>query len=125
MRTLWFRHIEVGRFSLVRPRLNFVIHTDGTVGSIVQSLKLPARLWRELIDRLLEHDDAEQLSRIAAPTLLLWGDQDALFSRTEQDRFLAACPATSLLVYEGTGHCPNWEQPERVASDIADFSAAL
>ena len=92
---------------------------------VAESLKLPARLWRELIDRLLEYDDAGQLSRIAAPTLLLWGDQDALFSRTEQDRFLAACPGARLLVYEGTGHCPNWEQPERVASDIAAFSAAL
>mgnify|MGYP006386145873 FL=1 len=36
LRTLWFRHIEVGRFSLVRPRLNFVIHTDGTVEMVGQ-----------------------------------------------------------------------------------------
>jgi pimeloyl-ACP methyl ester carboxylesterase len=91
---------------------------------VAESLKLPARLWRALIDRLLEYDDAGQLSGITAPTLLLWGDQDALFSRTEQDRFLAACPGARLLVYEGTGHCPNWEQPERVACDIAAFGTA-
>jgi hypothetical protein len=24
-------------------------------------------------------------------------------------------------VYEETGHCPNWERPEDVAADIADF----
>jgi pimeloyl-ACP methyl ester carboxylesterase len=24
-------------------------------------------------------------------------------------------------VYEETGHCPNWEQPERVATDIASL----
>ena len=36
LRTLWFRRIEVGRFSLVRPRLNFVIHTDGTVQMVGQ-----------------------------------------------------------------------------------------
>jgi pimeloyl-ACP methyl ester carboxylesterase len=89
---------------------------------VAESLKLPARLWRELIDRLLEYDDAEQLSRIAAPTLLLWGDHDALFSRSEQDRFIAACPLARLKVYEGTGHCPNWEEPERVARDIAAFA---
>ncbi len=36
LRTLWYRRIEVGRVSLVRPRLNFVIHTDGTVQLVGQ-----------------------------------------------------------------------------------------
>jgi pimeloyl-ACP methyl ester carboxylesterase len=88
---------------------------------IAESLKLPARLWREMIDRLLEYGDAEQLPKIAAPTLLLWGEKDALFSRADQDRFVAALPRARLLVYEETGHCPNWERPERVARDIGIF----
>jgi pimeloyl-ACP methyl ester carboxylesterase len=88
---------------------------------ITESMKLPARLWRELIDRLLEYDDAQQLSGIVPPTLLIWGDHDALFSRAHQDRFIAACPRARLTVYEETGHCPNWERPERVAGDILSF----
>jgi non-heme chloroperoxidase len=59
------------------------------------------------------------LERIEARTLLLWGDRDALFSRVDQDRFIEALPAARLSVYEETGHCPNWEQPERVAAEIA------
>jgi pimeloyl-ACP methyl ester carboxylesterase len=88
---------------------------------VEESLKLPPRLWRLAIDRLVEHDDTRQLARIEAPTLLLWGEHDALFSRAEQDGFLAALPAAHLAVYEDTGHCPNWERPERVASDVAAF----
>jgi pimeloyl-ACP methyl ester carboxylesterase len=88
---------------------------------IVESLKLPPRLWRLIMDRLAEYDDTQQLARIAAPTRLLWGDHDALFSREEQDRFVAALPAARLTVYEDTGHCPNWERPEKVAADIAAF----
>ncbi len=88
---------------------------------IAESLKLPPRLWRLAIDRLIEYDDTQQLARIEAPTLLLWGDRDALFSRSEQDRFLTALPAARLTVYEETGHCPNWERPEQVAADIHDF----
>jgi len=84
---------------------------------IEESLKLPPRLWRLAIDRLIECDDAKELSRIEAPTQLLWGDKDALFSRTEQQRFIDVLPAARLSVYEETGHCPNWEQPERVAAD--------
>ncbi len=88
---------------------------------MAESLKLPPRLWRLAIDRLVEYDDSHQLARIEAPTLLLWGDHDALFSRADQDRFMATLPAARLTVYEETGHCPNWERPEQVAADIAAF----
>src|SRR4029453_16462918 len=57
---------------------------------IAESLKLPPRLWRLMIDQMLAYDDTHQLARIQAPTLLLWGDRDALFSRADQDRMMAA-----------------------------------
>jgi non-heme chloroperoxidase len=88
---------------------------------IVETLKLPSRLWRPLIDRLIEYDDIREVGRIAVPTLLLWGDRDALFSRSEQDRFLEALPSAELIVYADTGHCPNWERPDDVAADISRF----
>jgi non-heme chloroperoxidase len=88
---------------------------------IFESLKLPPRLWRVLIDRLLEYDDSAYLAQIACPTLLLWGDHDALFSRSDQDRFIAARPGTQLRVYQDAGHCPNWEVPESLAADIEAF----
>jgi non-heme chloroperoxidase len=86
-----------------------------------ESLKIPSPLWRVMIDRLLEYDDAARLGEIRAPTLLLWGERDALFSRADQHRFLEALPSATLTVYEETGHCPNWERPERVARDIDAF----
>lgn len=88
---------------------------------VAESMKLPSRLWPLMIDHMVEYEDTEQLRHITAPTLLLWGDRDALFSRADQDRFLAAVPHAKLKVYEETGHCPNWEQPERVAADIEAF----
>ena len=88
---------------------------------VAESLKLPPRLWRLAIDRMVEYDDTAQLGTISAPMLLLWGEHDALFSRANQDDFLAALPAARLKVYEDTGHCPNWERPEIVAADIANF----
>ena len=88
---------------------------------VVESLKIPARLWPVMIDRLVQYDATARLGNLRAPTLLLWGDRDALFSRAEQDRFLAAVPSARLKVYEETGHCPNWERPDDVAADIASF----
>jgi non-heme chloroperoxidase len=91
---------------------------------VAESLKLPPRLWRGAIDHLLAYDDTPRLARIEASTLLLWGDRDALFSRADQDRCLAALPAARLTVYEETGHCPNWERPDQVAADISGFAPA-
>ena len=73
------------------------------------------------MDGLLSFDDARELGRIAAPTLLLWGDHDALFSRGEQERLVKAIPNARLRVYPDTGHCPNWERPELVAADLIAF----
>jgi len=36
LRTIWYRRLELGRVVLVRPRLNLVIHTDGSVQMVGQ-----------------------------------------------------------------------------------------
>ena len=88
---------------------------------VAESRKAPARVWRRAWDGLLAADDADRLGRIAAPTLLIWGDRDALFPREEQERLAAAIPGARLLVYPETGHCPNWERPEKVVADLDAF----
>jgi uncharacterized protein (TIGR02099 family) len=37
LRSLWYRRLEIGRVMLVRPRLNFVIRTDGSIQMVGQS----------------------------------------------------------------------------------------
>jgi pimeloyl-ACP methyl ester carboxylesterase len=96
---------------------------EGFIDEVVQeSMKAPARVWRDALNGLLAVDDVDQLKEIEAPVLLLWGEQDQLFqSRTDQERIAAAVRSGSLKTYPETGHCPNWEQPEAVAADIAAF----
>jgi non-heme chloroperoxidase len=91
---------------------------------VAESRKLPARLWREVLDGVLAFDDAADLDRITAPTLVIWGEHDARFPREEQERLVAAIPDARLLVYPQTGHSPNWERPERVARDLDAFVRA-
>ena len=88
---------------------------------ISESLKLPARLWGELLGSVIRYNDVNDLSRIAAPTLLVWGDRDALFPGDDQDRLVRAIPHARLETYREIGHCPNWECPDRVAADLVAF----
>jgi non-heme chloroperoxidase len=90
-------------------------------GIIAESMKLPARLWRAVLDAIISYDDTSKMATIEMPTLLLWGDRDALFPREDQDRLLATIPGAELKVYAETGHCPNWERPEQVAADLQTF----
>jgi pimeloyl-ACP methyl ester carboxylesterase len=91
-------------------------------GLVAESSKAPARVWRDTLANLLDFDDATELRRIEAPTLLVWGERDGLFSsHAEQRRLEAAIPNARLTVYGDTGHSPNWERPERVARDIQTF----
>jgi len=83
--------------------------------------KVPAHVWRGTFAGLLRYDDMAELGRIRAPTLLIWGDADALVSRDMQDRLLHSIPNADLLVYPGVGHTPRWEDPARFTRDLVEF----
>jgi pimeloyl-ACP methyl ester carboxylesterase len=92
---------------------------------VTESLKLPTRLWRQIFDGIVAFDDTRELGRIVAPTLLLWGERDALFGREDQRRLVESIPNARLTIYPDTGHCPNWERPERVAADLTAFAQSM
>ncbi len=88
-------------------------------------LKVPARVWRAMFSGLLKYDDIAELTRITAPTLLIWGDADALVSREVQDMLATRIPAAGLTVYSGAGHTPRWDDPQRFSEDVAAFVEEL
>ena len=90
-------------------------------GLVAESLKLPVHVWKAALDGLVAFDDAADLGRITASTLLIWGDHDAVVSLEDQQRLRDAVPDARLKVYPETGHSPHWERPERVAADLDAF----
>ena len=88
---------------------------------VLESLKVPARIWREAFAGFLEIDHREDLRRITAPTLIANGDRDAFFSPAHQRALRDAIPGSELLIYAGGGHAAHWEDPDRVTADLAAF----
>jgi len=86
--------------------------------SVEDLLKVPARVWHQTFDGLLDYDDLDRIDRIAAATMLIWGDADRLVRRQAQDILEAAISRAELVIYSGAGHTPKWDDPERFASDI-------
>jgi non-heme chloroperoxidase len=88
---------------------------------VQESLKVPARIWRDAFRSFLDEDFPHELSKIAAPTLLIWGDQDAFVSFSDQEMMIEAIPGTRLMVYRGIGHALHWEEPRRFVADMLRF----
>jgi non-heme chloroperoxidase len=89
---------------------------------VSESLKLPVQVWRDYMEGvILTPDHASRLGEINVPTLLLWGEQDAMFPREEQERLAQAIPDATLKVYPETGHAVHWERPEQFVRDLEAF----
>jgi non-heme chloroperoxidase len=88
---------------------------------VLESLKVPARIWREAFAGFLELDHRQELGRITAPTLIADGDGDAFFTPADQRALRDAIPGSELLMYSGGGHAAHWEDPDRVTADLAAF----
>jgi len=90
--------------------------------AVSQSLKVPTRVWRDYYEEvLLTVNDTARLGEMGVPTLILWGEQDALLPREEQEWRAAAIPNATLRVYPETGHLAHWVRPEWVVRDIQAF----
>ena len=94
---------------------------DVVAGLVDEVLKVPARVWKGTFAGLLAYDDTADLDRIAAPTLLVWGDADDLVGRAMQDELCRRIGGAELVVYPGIGHTPRWQDPVRFAADVAAF----
>jgi hypothetical protein len=91
---------------------------------IGENLKVPARVWEETLEGLLDAVPSSDRG-ITAPTLILWGDRDEFLARSDQEALATAIAGSRLVTYEGTGHAVRWEQPEREAVDIVALAKRL
>lgn len=66
----------------------------------------------------------DRIATIQTPTLILWGDQDALIPVEHARHFARDLPNDQLVIYEGVDHMPQLEIPERSAHDARAFLLA-
>ena len=92
---------------------------------IRDGVRVPAHVWIAGLTGLTTAVPPSESATITAPTLIIWGEHDELLPPQDGHLLAAAIPGSRLSVYQDTGHLVLWEQPERVASDLAEFVAGL
>jgi pimeloyl-ACP methyl ester carboxylesterase len=79
---------------------------------------------RTALSLMAEADQRDLLPRIAAPTLLIWGELDARSPLSVARQFERAIPDTKLVVIPGAGHVSNLERPELFNDAVREFCRA-
>ena len=62
-----------------------------------------------------------RLDRISCPVLVVWGERDRMVSSSGAARIAEALPETRVELLPSCGHCPQIEEPDRLAELLAEF----
>ena len=71
----------------------------------------------------IEYDFRDRLGEIESPTLVVWGEKDAILSVRDAQEFERLIPDSRKVVMEDTGHVPMLERPIAFNELLMDFLA--
>lgn len=69
----------------------------------------------------LQQMSSDKVSRVKAPTLIMWGDTDRWIPPVNAANFARDIPDSTVVMYKGVGHVPMEEIPLRSAKDARTF----
>jgi pimeloyl-ACP methyl ester carboxylesterase len=61
------------------------------------------------------------MTQVPVPVLSIWGDADRTHRPSDPGGALALAARKKLVIFEGSGHFPDLEQPERFEREVLDF----
>ena len=87
------------------------------------NIVVPAQIRANLGARQLDYDDV--LRTLGVPTLVTQGRADTVVLPTMAEHILATCPVAEASWYDGVGHLPHYEDPERFNRELAALTRRL
>ena len=100
---------------------------EGVVGAFASHMRTREDLVRMIATggRLLPEIKAPfRLDRVRCPVLVVWGERDRMVLATGAEVIVAALPHTRVELLPRCGHCPQIEEPDRLAELLAEFPVA-
>ena len=77
--------------------------------------------WQAQAAAGTSYDGADRIGSIAAPTLVLHGEEDAVVDPRNAEVLASLIPHSSVELVPGAGHLFFWEQPERFVEVVTGF----
>ena len=83
------------------------------------AMMVPPEVRLAMFSRVLDNDDV--LAGIRVPALVIQGAADRIVRMSAAKHIASTIPGATLRVYEGVGHAPHLESPQRLGRDVAEF----
>jgi non-heme chloroperoxidase len=87
------------------------------------SVSVPPQVLGALISRRIDSDDV--LSALHVPVLVTHGRRDEIVMPSMSDHILQTCPSATASWYDGVGHAPFIEHPERFNRELAQLARSV
>jgi non-heme chloroperoxidase len=106
--------------SFVRACLVKPVSPDDLEAAICWNVVVPAAIRAHLGSREIDCDDV--LAALTVPVLVSHGRADTVTLPAMAEHVLGTCPAAEVSWYDGVGHVPHLEEPERFNAELAAFT---
>ena len=103
--------------SFVRACVVKPVPDDDLETAVCWNIVVPAAIRANLAAREIDYDDI--LGALKVPVLVTQGRADSVVLPAMAEHVLATCPTAEASWYEGTGHVPHLEEPERFNRELA------
>jgi pimeloyl-ACP methyl ester carboxylesterase len=109
-----------GARAFVRACVATPLPQDVLETALCWNMSVPARIRAHLAAR--EIDDGDVLRALTVPVLVTQGRADSVVLPSMADHILANCSTAEASWYDGVGHIPHLENPQRFNRELAAFT---
>jgi non-heme chloroperoxidase len=106
--------------SFVRACVVKPVSDDDLEAAVCRNIVVPAPVRANLAARQIDCDDV--LPALEVPLLVTQGRADSVVLPAMADHVLTTCPAAEASWYDGVGHVPHLEEPERFNRELAELT---
>ena len=106
--------------SFVRACIVKPVPDDDLETAVCWNVMVPAAIRAHLAAREIDCDDV--LGTLKVPVLVTHGRADSVVLPAMAEHLLAACPTAEASWYDGVGHVPHLEEPERFNHELAELT---
>ena len=106
--------------SFVKACLVKAVSSEDLETAICWNVVVPAAIRAALAARAIDDDDV--LRALEMPVLVTQGRMDSVVLPAMAEHVLATCPTAEASWYEGVGHAPHLEEPERFNRELAELT---
>ena len=93
---------------------------DEMAAALGWNMVVPYSVRQALLSRKLDSSDI--LAKVSVPVLVTHGRDDSIVLPSMAERTLTVCPAATASWYDGVGHMPFWELPDRFDCELASLA---